>query len=70
MESVLADKIPEQELADELDMHRETLARMRRARKGPPFIELKRRIYYRRAAVEKWLESLEQEQPRAGRGAA
>lgn len=69
MKSVLADKVLESDLADELDMHPETLARMRRARKGPPFIVLKRRIFYRRQAVEDWLASLEQEQPRGRRSA-
>ena len=43
-----------------------TLQRERLSRKGPPFIKIGRRVYYRRESYEEWLLSHEQEQPRAG----
>lgn len=70
MSTVLDDKITEDRLAFELGRNIRTLQMWRAQRTGPPFIRLGRQILYRRAAVEQWLESLEQEQPRAGRGAA
>ena len=70
MSNTLQDNIPEQELADELGRTVRTLQRWRSERTGPPFIRLGRQILYRREAVREWLKSLEQEQPRAGRGVA
>lgn len=39
--------------------------RERAQRKGPPFIQLGRKVYYRKAAIEAWLLGQEQVQPRA-----
>lgn len=39
--------------------------RERAQRKGPPFIQLGRKVYYRKAAIEAWLLDQEQVQPRA-----
>jgi len=39
--------------------------RERAQRKGPPFIRLGRKIFYRKAAIETWLLDREQAQPRA-----
>lgn len=45
-----------------------TLKRWRDQRVGPPFVKMGRKILYRRDAVEAWLLSREQIQPRATRG--
>lgn len=43
-----------------LTISQRTLHRWGRLRKGPPSIKVGRQVYYRRAAVEQWLLSLEQ----------
>jgi excisionase family DNA binding protein len=43
-----------------LNVSQRTLHRWVRLHKGPPRIKLGRQVFYRRAAVEKWLLSLEQ----------
>lgn len=67
--AILDGKLTEHQLAQELGYNIRTIRLWRAARKGPPYFQLGRRIMYRRAAVERWLQSLEQEQPRAGRSA-
>lgn len=42
-----------------------TIQRERSQRIGPPFIKLGSKIYYRVAAIEKWLLSIEQTQVRS-----
>jgi len=70
MAAVLDDKLTEAELAEEIRRSVRTLQLWRAQRTGPPFIRLGKEVLYRREAVCEWLKSLEQEQPRAGRGAA
>lgn len=43
------------ELARELDVSPATLARWASEGSGPPHVKVGRRVFYRRAAVEKWL---------------
>jgi predicted DNA-binding transcriptional regulator AlpA len=50
--------LSERELAEWLNESRPTLQRQRSEGSGPPFVQLsKRRIGYRKSAVERWLES-------------
>ncbi|MES1953530.1 helix-turn-helix transcriptional regulator [Salinisphaera hydrothermalis] len=69
MATILDDKLTESELAEELGRGIRTIRLWRSRRTGPPFIRLGRQILYRRQAVQDWLASLEQEQPRARRSA-
>lgn len=69
MTNVLSDKMTESEFAEEVGRSVRTLQLWRAQRVGPPFIRLGRQILYRRQAVQDWLASLEQEQPRARRSA-
>ena len=62
----LQDLIPEAQYAAEVrQVSLRTVQRERAQRIGPPFIKLGRKIFYRRAAIEQWLISKEQAQPRA-----
>jgi len=47
------------ELAGELDVSVDTLARWETRRIGPSLAKVGRRVFYRRASVLKWLESRE-----------
>jgi predicted DNA-binding transcriptional regulator AlpA len=50
--------LSEEELAKWLDTSRPTLQRQRSDGSGPPFVQLsRRRIGYRKSAVERWLEA-------------
>lgn len=69
MATVLSDKMTESEFAEEVKRSRRTVQLWRQQRVGPPYIRLGRQILYRRDAVHEWLQSLEQEQPRARRSA-
>lgn len=53
--SVLDDWMSRAELAAELSISVDTLARWEVQRIGPPSVRLGRRIYYRREAVQTWL---------------
>ena len=56
-DTVLDPILSEQQLADWLNASRPTLQRQRSDGTGPPFVQLsKRRIGYRKSAVERWLE--------------
>lgn len=66
----LSDLIPEADFAAARGVCVRTIQRERAQRIGPPFIRLGRKIYYRHQAIEDWLVSKEQAQPRADRGAA
>lgn len=50
------------EAAEALRMSALTLHRWRKAGKGPPFIEMGRKVYYRRTDIERWIEG-QQRQP-------
>ncbi len=61
----LVDLISEVKYAAQRGENIRTIQRERAQRIGPPFIKLGRKIYYRPAAIENWLLSMEQAQPRA-----
>jgi hypothetical protein len=52
---LLADYVPEQDLAVELDVTTRTLAHWREQRIGPPYVMRGREIEYPIAAVRTWL---------------
>jgi hypothetical protein len=53
--ALLADYLTAPELADELHVSKRTLDRWHAERRGPPRVTLQRQIFYRRAAVQRWL---------------
>lgn len=57
--TVLEDWMSRSELAAELLVSVDTLARWEGRRLGPPSVRLGRRVYYRREAVQTWLVSQE-----------
>jgi Helix-turn-helix domain len=57
---ILAGYTPEEEMAGECGESEKTWQRRRRARRGPPYTVIGRRIYYRREAVVRWLREQEQ----------
>ncbi len=67
-ESVLAEYMSRNELAEELDRCARTLDRWHSLRIGPPRTVLGRRVLYRRASVDAWLRSQE-ETPDSSRAA-
>lgn len=60
-----SDLITEKEYAAQRRDSVRTVQRERAQRVGPPFIKVGRKIYYRPAAIEAWLLSKEQTQPRS-----
>ena len=56
---ILGDYLSERELAALLERSERTLARWRRARTGPSFTQIGRKILYRAEAVREWLASRE-----------
>ena len=56
---VLDEHLTERQLAAEFKKSPRTLQRWRRLGEGPAYIQLGRRVLYRRAAVIKWLEEIE-----------
>lgn len=56
---ILSDWIDRAELARELNVTADSLARWATAGIGPPQVKVGRRVMYRRASVEKWLADLE-----------
>ena len=56
---ILSDWITRDELARELDVTPDTMARWAADGMGPPAVKIGRRVMYRRASVEKWLAELE-----------
>lgn len=60
-DSVLGDYLSRDQLAKQLNVTVRTLARWKWGRQGPASITLGGRVYYKRADVEAWLESLKQE---------
>lgn len=55
------------DLALELGLSVDTLRRWEAMRTGPPCVRAGRKVYYRRAAVEEWLDEQEQAAPRRRR---
>ena len=56
---LLNDYIPETAFARQIDRCVETVRRWRRARSGPPFVQIGVDVYYRREAVREWLLACE-----------
>ena len=65
--SILADYIPEPDLATELKKSLRTLQVWRQRRQGPPWTRIGETIVYRREAVLEWLRSQEQQPARSRR---
>lgn len=61
------DLIAETDYADQRGVSIRSVQRERAQRVGPPFIKVGRKVYYRPAAIEAWLLSKEQVQPRSPR---
>lgn len=59
--------ISEKDYAEQRDISVRSVQRERAQRVGPPFIKVGRKVYYRSAAIESWLLSKEQIQPRSHR---
>lgn len=55
----------EDELANEMGVSVRTIKRWRAARTGPPFMKLERRVYYRKRAVQEWMQGLDQDGQRS-----
>lgn len=67
--NLLAGWISREDLAEELMVKTDTLARWEARREGPPCMRIGRKVYYRQSSVRDWLLSREQSQPkRKGRG--
>jgi len=62
---IIQDLISESDYAAARGVSLRTVQRERAQRIGPPFIKLGRQVFYRPGAVETWLLSQEQAQPRA-----
>lgn len=58
---VLSQHLSRAELAAQLKVTPNTLARWRWERKGPKCFQVGRKVYYDRADVQAWLESLKQD---------
>jgi predicted site-specific integrase-resolvase len=56
---VLSDWIGRAELAEELGVTPDTLARWATRGTGPPLVKVGRRVFYRRRSVERWLAESE-----------
>jgi predicted DNA-binding transcriptional regulator AlpA len=61
--NLLADWISRDQLASELSITRETLARWEARHEGPPCTRIGRKVLYRRASVQDWIRSREQTRP-------
>jgi hypothetical protein len=61
------DLISETDYAEQRGVSIRSVQRERAQRVGPPFIKVGRKVYYRPAAIEAWLMSMEQIQPRSSR---
>ncbi|WP_457650858.1 helix-turn-helix transcriptional regulator [Profundibacter sp.] len=56
---LLSEWIERKELARELNVTPDTLARWAGNRIGPPWVKIGRRVLYRRSAVAEWLANIE-----------
>ena len=59
--------ITEANYAEQRGVSIRSVQRERAQRVGPPFIKVGRKVYYRSAAIDAWLLSKEQVQPRSSR---
>lgn len=67
--NLLADWISREQLAGELGITSDTLARWEARRQGPPCTRIGRKALYRRIAVQDWIRAQEQVHPvRKSRG--
>jgi hypothetical protein len=67
--NLLADWISREQLARELGLTADTLARWEARRQGPPCTRIGRKTLYRRVAVQDWIRAQEQVHPvRKSRG--
>jgi hypothetical protein len=65
--SLMLDWISRADLAQELALSVDTLRRWETQRFGPPCVRAGRKVFYRRAAVQDWLEEQERAAPRRRR---
>lgn len=66
---LLADWISREQLARELGVKPDTLARWEARRQGPPCTRIGRKTLYRRSAIQDWIRAQEQAHPvRKSRG--
>ena len=69
--NLLADWISREQLAGELGVANDTLARWEARRIGPPCTRIGRKVLYRRTSVQDWIRAQEQVHPvRTSRGRA
>jgi Helix-turn-helix domain len=62
--------IPEAEMASELNLRPRTLRKWRAQGKGPAFIKIGRRVFYRDASRDAWLRRQEVEPVRSAEAAS
>ena len=62
--NLLAGWISREDLAEQLMVKPDTLARWEAKREGPPCMRIGRKVYYRQSSVQDWLLSLEPSQPK------
>ncbi|WP_407932981.1 helix-turn-helix domain-containing protein [Jannaschia ovalis] len=56
----MAERLCPKQAADYIGLSIRTLARYRMERVGPPWLKVGRSVQYRRASIDTWLESQEQ----------
>ena len=61
--NLLADWLSREQLAGELGLARDTLARWESRQFGPPCTRIGRKVLYRRASVQAWICAQEQIRP-------
>jgi len=61
--NLLADWISREQLAGELGLASDTLARWEARQVGPPCTRIGRKVLYRRTAVQEWISAQEQPNP-------
>lgn len=66
---VLVYYMPEEDLAEQLDIGMRTMRRWRALRQSPPYLMIGRQVLYRRDAVKEWLRKRERgfEEPHSSR---
>ncbi|WP_369124471.1 helix-turn-helix domain-containing protein [Devosia neptuniae] len=58
-EEALIGYLTSADMAEQLGLHPTTLAKWRMARRGPPYVKIGKRVYYRVTSVREWLENAE-----------
>ncbi len=61
--NLLADWLSRDQLAGELGVASDTLARWEARHEGPPCTRIGRKVFYRRTSVEAWIRAQEQVRP-------